>query len=147
MKRGWKIKSEKGVKNKKGVSVVIGSLLMVVITIAIAATVYSWSTAFTSERLTTKDFNSTELLLEAYTLNGSNLRLYVRNTSPGTATLDAVYVNNDLIVQNLHQGLPPYEVTTVDLGTVTTYPFARGDKVKLATKEGQWIVFWIKKIS
>ncbi|MGP3667596.1 MAG: archaellin/type IV pilin N-terminal domain-containing protein [Candidatus Bathyarchaeota archaeon] len=99
-------------KDKKAVSPVIATLLMVALAVVAALIVYGWVMGFTT---TTVTQTGKALRIEAATLNstGNKITLYVRNVGTTSLTVDRIYVNNVLAASSLNTAVNPGEVAEI----------------------------------
>lgn len=129
-------------KRRKGVSPVIAVVLMVAVAVAIAVIVFAWSSGFVSQRSTEESADAEMLVLEAQSLSGTSLTVYVRNDISLTAIVDAVYFDHQLVGNNLGWQLPADSLTTLDLSSFGAVN--PGDHVMIVTERGTQIKFRVK---
>ena len=79
--------------NRKGVSPVIATLLLILIAVAAAVLVYMWVTGYVRTTATGGEEMAERIKIEAVSVSGSTLlTAYVRNVGDVTATINAIYV-------------------------------------------------------
>ncbi len=127
--------------NRKGVSPVIATLLLILIAVAAAVLVYMWVTGYVRTTATGGEEMAERIKIEAVSVSGSTLlTAYVRNVGDVTATIDAIYVidRSGSIVgssPNLSSEVSVGSVTTVTVNGVT---LTRGQHytLRVVTKSG-----------
>lgn len=112
----YKIKEKNRMKtlklNRKGVSPIIATLLLIVIAVAAAVVTYSFVMGFLTPGGTTTPQGI--LSVDSYHFNGTELTAYIRNSGQ-TVTCSAVYLNGvQLTVTN------NYTISPLTAGTATT---------------------------
>lgn len=81
--------------NKKAVSTIMASLLMVVIVVVASTMVFSYSTGLIGGLLVKPQTSTESLVLENfYFASATNVTLYMRNTGGSAATLGTYYVKD-----------------------------------------------------
>ncbi|MEM1545006.1 MAG: archaellin/type IV pilin N-terminal domain-containing protein, partial [Candidatus Methanomethylicia archaeon] len=78
--------------NRKGVSPVIATLLLILIAVAAAVLVYMWVTGYVRTTATGGEEMAERIKIEAVSVSSSALTAYVRNVGDVTATIGAIYV-------------------------------------------------------
>jgi len=82
--------------NRKAVSPVIATILLIVIAVATAIVVYTWAMAFVGGA-TTATGPSGQMQLDAYKIwSSSNVTFYVRNTGGTTLNVTEIYIDGIL---------------------------------------------------
>jgi len=128
--------------NRKGVSPVIATLLLILIAVAAAVLVYMWVTGYVRTTATGGEEMAERIKIEAVSVSSdsSSLTAYVRNVGDVTATIDAIYVidRSGSIVgssPNLSSEVSVGSVTTVTVNGVT---LTRGQHytLRVVTKSG-----------
>ncbi len=112
--------------NKKGVSPVIATLLLIIIAVAAAILTYLWITGYLG---TVQQQGGTEGLqerirIEAVSYSGGTLTIYVRNIGDVSTTVDAAYIidHTGTVVKSntgLSTSLNAGASGTVTIGSVT----------------------------
>ncbi|MEM2228014.1 MAG: archaellin/type IV pilin N-terminal domain-containing protein [Candidatus Bathyarchaeia archaeon] len=99
--------------NRKAVSPVIATLLMIAIAVAASILVYVWSMGLVGSLQGTGGQQTREqLIMEAYVATATPIRLYLRNVGPTTSVVSAVYI----------EGVPASSFS----GTITYAPGSTG---------------------
>ncbi|MEM2305726.1 MAG: archaellin/type IV pilin N-terminal domain-containing protein [Candidatus Methanomethylicia archaeon] len=78
--------------NRKGVSPVIATLLLILIAVAAAVLVYMWVTGYVRTTATGGEEMAERIKIEAVSVSSGSLTAYVRNVGDVTATINAIYV-------------------------------------------------------
>ena len=79
--------------NRKAISPVIATLLMIAIAVAASILVYVWSMGLVGSLQGTGGQQTREqLIMEAYVASATPFTLYIRNVGPTTSVIAAVYV-------------------------------------------------------
>jgi len=79
--------------NRKAISPVIATLLMIAIAVAASILVYVWSMGLVGSLQGTGGQQTREqLIMEAYVATATPFTLYIRNVGPTTSVIAAVYV-------------------------------------------------------
>ena len=136
-------------KVKAGQATVIGVMVILLVTAGLAAAVFAWGTTALSqgqtgyEQALTSNVQrvSEELILEDVDFTTGNIVLHVRNTGPVKATVNAVYVNGEM-VSITPQSLEPGEAKSITLD----YPWSLDEtyEIALATGRGKTYAAYFK---
>ncbi|RLE47636.1 MAG: hypothetical protein DRJ31_08570 [Candidatus Methanomethylicota archaeon] len=81
--------------DRKAVSPVIATILLIVIAVATAIVVYTWAMAFVGGA-TTATGPSGQMQLDAYKIHDNNVTLYIRNSGGTTLNVTEVYIDGVL---------------------------------------------------
>jgi flagellin-like protein len=123
--------------NRKAVSPVIATLLMIAIAVAAAILVYVWSMGLIGSLQGTGGQQTREqLIMEAYVATTSPLTLYIRNVGPTTSVVSAVYIEG---VEATIGGVTSYAPGSTGTLTITpgqTLTAGVGYTVKIVTASG-----------
>jgi flagellin-like protein len=124
--------------NRKAVSPVIATLLMIAIAVAAAILVYVWSMGLVGTLQGTGGQQTREqLIVEAYNASGTTWTLYIRNVGPTTSTIAAVYVEGKPATVTGTTSFTPGATGTVTLSNLPS-PLNPGAAytVKIVTASG-----------
>jgi flagellin-like protein len=83
-------------QNKKGVSPIIATLLLIVIAVAAAVVTYAFVTGFIGTA-TAQSTQQGAMSIDTGTVTGTGITVYVRNTGTKSEVLGTAYVDNVLI--------------------------------------------------
>ena len=130
--------------NKKAVSPVIATLLMIAIAVASGTLVYVWSmgmvgTLQTSGGQQTKH----QLIMEAYKAQGTTSWTFnVRNTGSSTLQISAIYVNGTSVTFSGTTSLAPTNSASLTItGLSGSFVMGVGLPVKIITVDGAVFTF------
>ena len=128
------------VSNKKGVSPVIATLLMIAIAVTAAILVYVWSMGLIGT-LTTGGGQQVreQVILDSYRWNAtsSTMTLYLRNVGSSVVVLDAIYVGGTQVASNMGSTIAVQgPVVTVSITPSGSYTSGVAYTVKCLTKTG-----------
>jgi flagellin-like protein len=84
-------------QNKKGVSPIIATLLLIVIAVAAAVVTYAFVTGFIGTATARSNQQGTMLIDYGNITSATNIIVYLRNTGTGPEILGTAYVDNGLI--------------------------------------------------
>ncbi|MDH5807106.1 MAG: type IV pilin [Candidatus Verstraetearchaeota archaeon] len=90
-------------KNKKAISPIIATLLLIVITVAAAVVTYTFVMGFVGTGTATTGAAQGQLSYDSFSVNGttnSSITIYLRNTGGKAVVLNAVYVDGELYNYN-----------------------------------------------
>ena len=79
-------------RNKKGVSPIIATLLLIVIAVAAAVVTYSFVMGFIGG-VGPAGGGQASFVVDASSVNATHANIYIRNTGTKTVTLSSVYIN------------------------------------------------------
>jgi flagellin-like protein len=140
-----KMRSFRIKKNKKGVSPIIATLLLIVIAVAAAVVTYSFVTGFIGTATSQSKTQGQMSVDTGSVTNATSITLYVRDTGTQPETLSTVYVDGVLLTANttvsitLPGTIAPNNVGTViitdNTGTVT-WNTGSAHEVKLVATDG-----------
>jgi flagellin-like protein len=125
--------------NRKAISPVIATLLMIAIAVAASILVYVWSMGLVGSLQGTGGQQTREqLIMEAYVATTSPLTLYIRNVGPTTSVIAAVYVEG---ISANFGGIDSYTpgatgTLTISPGTGQTLTVGVAYTVKIVTASG-----------
>jgi flagellin-like protein len=102
-------------RNKKGVSPIIATLLLIVIAVAAAVVTYAFVTGFIGTATSQSNQQGAMAIDTGTITDGTHLTVYVRNTGTKSEILGAAYVNNTLI-----------PATSVWINSVVNTPYTLG---------------------
>jgi flagellin-like protein len=123
--------------NRKAVSPVIATLLMIAIAVAAAILVYVWSMGLVGTLQGTGGQQTREqLIMEAYNAIGDEWTLYIRNVGPTNSTIAAVYVEGTKVAASGDTSLPPGASGTVTLSDLPNTINGAAYTVKIVTSSG-----------
>lgn len=129
-------------RSRKGSSLVLGSLLLVIVTLVVGLMFYN--TIMGSVSSMTNNFNTQMglLLVESSNINATCITAFIRNTGQSTVAILNAYVNSEiaLLAQTVNIAASSLGTTLImgDYAKGTTY------SVKLAGMFGTLITFQIK---
>jgi len=136
-------------QNKKGVSPIIATLLLIVIAVAAAVVTYAFVTGFIGTA-TSQSTQQGAMVIDTGAVN-TNLQLtvYVRNTGTKSEILGtSVYVNNTLVASETYNtAAPPFTlapngvVTVVITGVGTTWADGHAYTVKVVANDGTPVAY------
>ncbi|MEM3366390.1 MAG: archaellin/type IV pilin N-terminal domain-containing protein [Candidatus Methanomethyliaceae archaeon] len=89
--------------DRRGVSPIIATLLLIVIAVAAAVVTYTFVMGFVGTGTQTSSTAQSQLSYDSYTVNGtssSSIKIYLRNIGGKAAVLNAVYVDGTLFTYN-----------------------------------------------
>lgn len=130
-------------KNKKGVSPIIATLLLIVIAVAAAVVTYAFVTGFIGTA-TSQSNQQGAMSIDTGSVTNASIVVYVRNTGTKAENLTTVYVDNVLIPSGVTFGannpLAPGMTTTV---TITASGYADGiaHTVKVMAADGTPVAY------
>ena len=109
--------------NKKGVSPVIATLLLIIIAVAAAILTYLWITGYmgTLQAQSSTAQTQEKIKIEAVKASTSAVTVYIRNVGDVVAKLDAIYVINaktggvSTVLSNIGQEITPGSVYSKSL--------------------------------
>jgi flagellin-like protein len=124
--------------NRKAVSPVIATLLMIAIAVAAAILVYVWSMGLVGTLQSTGGQQTKEqLIMEAYDATGNKWTLYLRNVGPTSANVTAIYVEGRPVDEDFQSVIiNPGEATSVDVTPAITVRPGTAYTVKIVTASG-----------
>jgi len=128
-------------QNKKGVSPIIATLLLIVIAVAAAVVVYAFVSGFIGQTTTTTHAQGT-LEVQAISVNSTGIYAYVQNTGSQTETFNAAYVDNTLISTTnigLLTPLSPQQTALICING-TTWANGISHDVKIICNDGTSVV-------
>ncbi|MEM3486126.1 MAG: archaellin/type IV pilin N-terminal domain-containing protein, partial [Candidatus Methanomethyliaceae archaeon] len=85
--------------DRRGVSPIIATLLLIVIAVAAAVVTYTFVMGFVGTGTQTSSTAQSQLSYDSYSVNGtssSSIKVYLRNIGGKTAVVNAVYVDGNL---------------------------------------------------
>jgi flagellin-like protein len=126
--------------NRKAISPVIATLLMIAIAVAASILVYVWSMGLVGSLQGTGGQQTREqLIMEAYDATGEDTWvLYLRNVGPTTSTIAAVYVEGKPVNSSGTSSYPPGEsgALTITLPDDFTLVGGAAYTIKIVTTSG-----------
>jgi len=118
----WKMRTI-DLRNKKGVSPIIATLLLIVIAVAAAVVTYSFVMGFIGG-VGPAGGGQAAFVVDSYSVNPSvNATVYIRNTGTKTVTLAAVYINGTPVTAITETTPGPGSPDAWKPATVTTFTF------------------------
>jgi flagellin-like protein len=146
--------------NKKGVSPVIATLLLIVIAVAAAVVTYTFVMGFVGTSTASASTAQGQLTYDAYKVVGdarnSNITIYLRNIGGKAVTVSAVYVAGELYnySEDADDG-GKWNITseTIDVGSVVTLFInssgkinpAQWNEVKIVCTDGTTLSLSVRK--
>jgi len=124
--------------NRKAVSPVIATLLMIAIAVAAAILVYVWSMGLVGTLQGTGGQQTREqIIMEAYDATTATWTLYLRNVGPTSANVTAIYVEGKLAA-NPKKIITPSGATSITFSSPTGLTLTPGAAytVKIVTASG-----------
>jgi len=123
--------------NRKAVSPVIATLLMIAIAVAAAILVYVWSMGLVGTLQGTGGQQMREqLIMEAYDATGATWTLYLRNVGPTSANVTAIYVEGKSAATLSTLIIKPGGATSVTVTPPITVTPGAAYTVKIVTASG-----------
>jgi flagellin-like protein len=80
-------------RNRKGVSPIIATLLLIVIAVAAAVVTYAFVSGFIGKTTSTATGTTDSMSLDSYSATATAVTMYMRNTGTTTLTIASAYVN------------------------------------------------------
>lgn len=138
-------------KNKKGISTILASLLLVVIAIVSGVIVYAWATGLLGGLMGPTPPVGETLTMDSYNWEtDGSLTLYIRNSGDASVTIDKVYVGGDMLAATDYtctvDGTPTYDLAidkVMEINIVWTFVTGENE-VKVVTLNGN--VFTYKAV-
>jgi flagellin-like protein len=124
-------------KNKKGVSPIIATLLLIVIAVAAAVVTYAFVTGFIGTA-TSQSNQQGAMVIDTASVNSSGILTYVRNTGTKSEILSVAYVDN--VAQTVTFGwanatIAPNQVITAYI-TGSNWADSVAHQVKIVASDG-----------
>jgi flagellin-like protein len=114
-------RSKRGIRNKRGISTVVASILVLAITVALAVGLLTFGSSFMSSQEKIQPPTTDQIKIEnVHFQNPTSVLLSIRNVGAGSANVTDVYVNGQHCTISPTFGVLGYGAVTVF--TVTT-PF------------------------
>jgi flagellin-like protein len=128
-------------QNKKGVSPIIATLLLIVIAVAAAVVTYAFVSGFIGTATAQSNQQGTMAIDTAAINSNTSITAYLRNTGTKTEVLGTVYVDNQLQTATFNgtstYSLAPGTVVTVAItGTGTTWQNGVQHVVNIVANDG-----------
>jgi flagellin-like protein len=87
-------KSKRGIRNKRGISTVVASILVLAITVALAVGLLTFGSSFMATQQKMQPPTTDQIKVEnVYFASTSQIQVTVRNVGAGAVTLSNIYVN------------------------------------------------------
>lgn len=142
-------------KNKKGMSAILATLLLVVIVVAMGAIVYAWSTGLIGGMMKQPASTGEALTLDSGVFNtATNATLSVRNVGDSSVSLERCYVEgtdgSSTTVESTGLSITSIPVSSVSDVVITVSPtsmnFTQGYtyEFKMVTASGNQFVFSLR---
>jgi flagellin-like protein len=105
-------------KNKKALSPVVASIILIAVTVAVSIAVAAWMGALTFSFMGTSSINIYNMTFQGTSnTTGNTILLNIKNTGTKTVTVGTVKVNN--VVENFTSSPTPCKLTPGATGTIT----------------------------
>ena len=135
--------------NKRGISPVIATLLLIIIAVAAAVLTYLWITGYMGTLQAQSSTRQTQerIKIEAVQVSGTTITVYVRNVGDVNCVVDAVYIINatsgSIIGSNTGVGLSlaPGNVNTVAVTLGSGLTDGKTYIVKVVTQTGVEVTY------
>jgi flagellin-like protein len=129
--------------NKKGVSPVIATLLLIVIAVAAAVVTYTFVMGFVGTSTASASTAQGQLTYDAYKVEGTtgnaSITIYLRNVGGKSVTVSAVYVAG-----TLYTYAPADNITGLSSGTNWMLAFTNGTNSTLTIDVGETKMLYIR---
>jgi len=117
-------------KSRLGNSLVLGSLMLVIVSLVVGLLFYSYVSGSLETMTKTYNTQMQRLLLEWVTINSTHITAMLRNAGPQTIRITNAYVNNIPVLLHKNLRIAPSSLEAAYIGG--TYQRGTTYKVKLA---------------
>jgi flagellin-like protein len=117
-------KSKRGIRNRRAISTVVASILVLAITVALAVGLLTFGSSFMTSQEKMQPPTTDQIKIENVDfINANAANITVRNIGAASVTLSSIYVNGATVT---FSGSVSIAVGTVQTYKITSYTFAPG---------------------
>ena len=128
-------KSKRGIRNKRAISTVVASILVLAITVALAVGLLTFGSSFMGSQEKMSPPTTDQIKVENVAFTATAITVTVRNVGTSAVTVDAIYVNGAALTVTSQQ-LSPGAVASFGPISGGTYTKGQAYTVKAASSNG-----------
>jgi flagellin-like protein len=129
-------KRKRGIRNKRAISTVVASILVLAITVALAVGLLTFGSSFMSSQEKIQPPTTDQIKIEnVQFVDSTHIKVSVRNVGTGNVTVTDIYVNGALCTGVTSTQVAYGQAKVIDATTITMIP-NQAYTIKAATSNG-----------